>query len=1130
MCIRDSINAEYGSSGINAEYGPFFCPLVPSLTGIMEWLSSKENFQSLVINLLSGDNEIRGKAENIFNETKKYPDQLSLALLQSMATAEEHVRSFCAVLLRRVLLKGNPVAWTSLNPATQQTIKAQLLQALEHEPATHVQKKICDTVSDLAVVVVPEGQWNDLLGTLFQWSRNPKDTLRVCSLSVFSDLSQYVAPTMKQHFATLQELLQQALQDPFINVRIAAVTATASVMTVLETNEEKERFRKLLPMMLDCVSKALNEKKEQEARDALEVFVEVAEAEPNFLRPYVVPLIEAMFQIAGADTLEPETRHMAVEFILTLAENKPGMVRKIPSLVDRFLPICLRFMMELDEAEDWYNQEDDEDDEELTNKDFGEEAIDRFALSMGGKAIAPSLFNLIPTLLLSQDWKQRHAGIMSIALVGEGCSKFIGPHLENVLKYIIPGFTDPHPRVRWAACNAAGQMATDFTPDFQQKAHQPVLNGVMTVMSDLTFPRVVAHAASSIINFCEGCDPELLAPYVDGLLAKLFSLLGTGHKMVQEQSVTAVAAIADCIKEKFTPYYETFMPYMIRILAEASGKNYRTLRGKSIECISILALAVGKEKFLPDSPRVMELLMRLQNSELEPDDPQISFLLQSCARLCTCLSEHFVPYLGAVMPPLLKSAQIQPDVKVTEDFDDQEPKDEEEGWDYIPIQDKRIGIRTSTLEEKATACNMILCYVAELKEGFFPYVDQVAQILVPLLKFYYHDGCRMAAVTTMPELLRSVSIYVEKKGADRQLVKTLFDFIFNTLIQVIPTEIELEILTAMLESVSQILDIIGENNIIDPPQVKQTIDAFKVILDDFGQRRENREEKGNEPDFDDEEAEKLEEENEQEEEFLSQVGEVMGKFCKLYKAHFLPFFSELVVPIAGLLAPTRPSHDRQIGLCIFDDLVEHCGPETIHVFPQFWNAMVKSLEDPDPSVRQAASYGVGVCAVVVGSQIGSAIQEVVPRLTTLINHPASREEENAYATENGISSLGKICKHLSQFVNTAELLPLWLSWFPVQYDKVESVVIYGLLCDFIESNNQHLLGVNGERVPRIIALLFGALGTDLVNDELNVRLANIIAQMSRALPALFQNHFNSLDQETKNRVQPFLASVASASQ
>jgi hypothetical protein len=36
-----------------------------------------------------------------------------------------------------------------------------------------------------------------------------------------------------------------------------------------------------------------------------------------------------------------------------------------------------------------------------------------------------------------------------------------------------------------------------------------------------------------------------------------------------------------------------------------------------------------------------------------------------------------------------------------------------------------LAIRTSSLEEKATACNMIVCYIDELKEGFFPYAKEV---------------------------------------------------------------------------------------------------------------------------------------------------------------------------------------------------------------------------------------------------------------------------------------------------------------------------------------------------------------------------------------------------------------------
>ena len=73
---------------------------------------------------------------------------------------------------------------------------------------------------------------------------------------------------------------------------------------------------------------------------------------------------------------------------------------------------------------------------------------------------------------------------------------------------------------------------------------------------------------------------------------------------------------------------------------------------------------------------------------------------------------------------------------------------------------------------------MLCCYADELKEGFFPWIDQVAPTLVPLLKFYFHEEVRRAAVAAMPELLRSAKLAVEKglsQGRDESYVKQLSD-------------------------------------------------------------------------------------------------------------------------------------------------------------------------------------------------------------------------------------------------------------------------------------------------------------------------------------------------------------------
>ena len=93
-------------------------------------------------------------------------------------------------------------------------------------------------------------------------------------------------------------------------------------------------------------------------------------------------------------------------------------------------------------------------------------------------------------MLNSENWKYRHAGLMAISAVGEGCHKQMEAMLPQIMDAIIGFLRDSHPRVRFAACNAIGQMATDFAPTFQKKFHESVVPGLLGVMDDSTNPRV----------------------------------------------------------------------------------------------------------------------------------------------------------------------------------------------------------------------------------------------------------------------------------------------------------------------------------------------------------------------------------------------------------------------------------------------------------------------------------------------------------------------------------------------------------------------------------------------------------------------------------------------------------------
>ncbi len=45
----------------------------------------------------------------------------------------------------------------------------------------------------------------------------------------------------------------------------------------------------------------------------------------------------------------------------------------------------------------------------------------------------------------------------------------------------------------------------------------------------------------------------------------------------------------------------------------------------------------------------------------------------------------------------------------------------------------------SVLEDKATACQMLVCYARELKEAFAPYVEEVLNTMLPMLTLCLND-------------------------------------------------------------------------------------------------------------------------------------------------------------------------------------------------------------------------------------------------------------------------------------------------------------------------------------------------------------------------------------------------------
>lgn len=154
---------------------------------------------------------------------------------------------------------------------------------------------------------------------------------------------------------------------------------------------------------------------------------------------------------------------------------------------------------------------------------------------------------------------------------------------------------------------------------------------------------------AALVNFAEDCPKHILTTYLDNLMAKLEGILTAkfkelvekGTKLVLEQVVTTIASVADTAENEFIAYYDRLMPCLKYIIQNANKDELKLLRGKTIECVTLIGMAVGTEKFMADATEVMNMLLKThgEGAELPDDDPQTSYLISAWSRICKVCSK-----------------------------------------------------------------------------------------------------------------------------------------------------------------------------------------------------------------------------------------------------------------------------------------------------------------------------------------------------------------------------------------------------------------------------------------------------------------------------------------------------------
>ncbi|XP_070019010.1 uncharacterized protein [Nicotiana sylvestris] len=605
------------------------------------------------------------------------PDSIAIKLSIFICSSDIDLREKCAVFLRKLLTSDNDFfTWWNLSESTQSTIKAILLERISIEESESILKHLGDTVSDLAASLLPRNNWPELLPFLYQCLVSSSYKLIESASSIFEqlahDLGDTVVPWVKHVHSRLLKTLNDDTLD--LDYRIAGMTAAIAFIQFqcVSNSNQKEWFQELLPALLRRLTDTLsNSDEEVAAHDVLILFMEFAKNEPRFLRRQLTDVVSTMFEVAEDESLKEATRHLAIEFLLTLVETRkraPGMMKRQPHFISRCFALLLKLLLDVKDDPAWHSVEIMKDDTgETSNFRFGKECLDRFSRALGGKSIAHIAIEQLCTYLDASEWEKRHAAIFALHFIAKGCSKVMIKNLEQVVDMVLNCFEDPHPRVRWAACRAISSLLIDFRPVTQDRYHNQIIPALTAAMDDV-HPQVQASSTRALCFFCVFGKPETSISYLEGIVSKLLVFLQNDKPIVQQQALTALASVSRSVKEHFGTYYDTVMSHLKTVLRNTDLKSNLILR-LAIECISSVAMAVGKEKFRGDEKQVMEVLMSLQGLQAKGDGPLIIGLLTAYTGICHCLGQDFLPYMSAVMPFFIQCAQLEPAMTISTQLD-----------------------------------------------------------------------------------------------------------------------------------------------------------------------------------------------------------------------------------------------------------------------------------------------------------------------------------------------------------------------------------------------------------------------------------------------------------------------------
>lgn len=377
----------------------------------------------------------------------------------------------------------------------------------------------------------------------------------------------------------------------------------------------------------------------------------------------------------------------------------------------------------------------------------------------------------------------RHAAIMALAIISEGCRDEMAPQLQTLLEAALRFERDPDASVREAVLAMMSTFAEFVNPRILHY-HGLILPAVgRMIMAEPDSPWIVERACQVVECFVDGLDRDVLKPYLEGLLSLLAGQLRRPGlpDFVSEMVVAALGSVVVGAGPYIKPFagglLDTLMP-----LTEVVEPKLARLRGHATECIGHVSVAAGKDICRPHLARLMASIaasVGMESLELRER------VFVGVEALVEAFGEELAPMIPGMVKVLREVIVSSEYLEITERADEASAAvadalgrlageededaaggagggaggedDEDEDSDDDESEDGALDFRvhTAAVELKATALSTLSYIARHCPASFAPFLLDAVKLLEDHVRAF-HCKLRQRAVLGLASLMFSL--------------------------------------------------------------------------------------------------------------------------------------------------------------------------------------------------------------------------------------------------------------------------------------------------------------------------------------------------------------------------------------